>query len=387
VARLTASDDHRDLSLRLIDLIYEAALDRRLWQRFVEDLSAVFGDSPVSLWMELPGTRATPEHYTARLDPALQPTFDELFTQGTPFGSEIEVDAAERFTLLDGYITDEELAASRLYRDWMRPQGIAPARPMVHAFGTHDGKAVASVAIHRVAGSLPFSSEDFAFADRLVPHLNRAFRIRRRVRGLERGREIFTEVLDRLPTGILVLDETGKMMACNRAAELSTEGSSHLRIEEGRLTADDRVENERLQELIKNAVAPDIGSDLDARNAMRITVDSDGSQLPIFIRPLLRASIDSRLPDASAVIFFAAPIWKQASALASIRALYGFTHAEAEIAQLLCQGLSLEEVAERRGVKLSTARSQLKSAFAKTGAKRQGDLVRIILGGIGSHQG
>lgn len=380
--RRTASDDHPDLTGRLIDLIYEAALDGSYWQRFVKSLSTAFGDSPVSLWMELPGTRAMPEHYTARLDPALQPIFDELFTEGSPFGSGIEVDAAESFTLLDGYITDEELASSRLYREWMQPQGIAPARPMVHAFGTHQGRAVASVAIHRVEGSLPFSSDDFAFADRLVPHLERAFRIRIRLLRLEQGRKLYTEVLDRLPMGILVLDERGRTMASNRVAELAIEDASQLRIPEGRLVAGDEQENQRLQQLIDNAAARGIDGELDPPNAMLVTVDAEGGQLPIFIRPLVGASRDSTSPNASAVIFFPVATRKRAPVIAGIRTLYGFTRAEAEITQLLCEGLSLEEIAERRGVKLSTARSQLKSAFAKTGAKRQGDLVRIVVVGI-----
>jgi DNA-binding CsgD family transcriptional regulator/PAS domain-containing protein len=385
-ARLTASDDHHDLTLRLLGLIYEATVDSRFWHAFVETLSAAFGDSPVSLWMELPGTRATPEHYTARLDPALQPVFDRLFSRGVPFGSKIEADAATRFTLLDGYITDDDLATSRLYREWMRPQGLAPERPMVHAFGTHSGKAVASVAIHRVDGSLPFAAEDFAFADRLVPHLNRAYRIRRHLRRFQQGREVFTEVLDRLPTGILVLDETGKAISCNRAADLALEAASQLHIKNGRLVAEDRLENEQLQQLIKNAIGPAVGIELDARNAMRITANPDGGQLPLLIGPLLRAPTDSTRSEASSVVFISALGRNRDSDVAIIRTLFGFTRAEAEDAHLLCEGLSVDEVAERRGVKPTTVRSQIKSAFSKTGAKRQSDLVRIVLGGIASLQ-
>jgi DNA-binding CsgD family transcriptional regulator len=86
------------------------------------------------------------------------------------------------------------------------------------------------------------------------------------------------------------------------------------------------------------------------------------------------------------VVFISALGRNRDSDVAIIRTLFGFTRAEAEDAHLLCEGLSVDEVAERRGVKPTTVRSQIKSAFSKTGAKRQSDLVRIVLGGIASLQ-
>ena len=49
---------------------------------------------------------------------------------------------------------------------------------------------------------------------------------------------------------------------------------------------------------------------------------------------------------------------------------------------LLCQGLSLDEAAERRGMTINTARSQLKQLFVKTSTSRQSELVRLVLAGL-----
>ena len=67
-----------------------------------------------------------------------------------------------------------------------------------------------------------------------------------------------------------------------------------------------------------------------------------------------------------------------------LQSLYGLTGAEAELVGLLSRGASLEEAADRRGVTLNTARSQLKQAFAKTGTRRQGELVQFVLTGLTS---
>ena len=64
--------------------------------------------------------------------------------------------------------------------------------------------------------------------------------------------------------------------------------------------------------------------------------------------------------------------------------VYSLTHSEAEIVRLLAMGLSLEEAAQARGISMNTARSHLKHAFSKTGTSRQGELVRLIIAGVGA---
>ena len=45
----------------------------------------------------------------------------------------------------------------------------------------------------------------------------------------------------------------------------------------------------------------------------------------------------------------------------------------------LVDGLSLTEYAETAGVTVQTARSQIKAIFAKTGVRRQSELMRLVL--------
>ena len=66
----------------------------------------------------------------------------------------------------------------------------------------------------------------------------------------------------------------------------------------------------------------------------------------------------------------------------ALRSLYALTSAEIELVELLCDGCSLEEAAEHRGVTMNTARSQLKQIFFKTNTSRQSELVRLVLAGI-----
>jgi DNA-binding CsgD family transcriptional regulator len=45
----------------------------------------------------------------------------------------------------------------------------------------------------------------------------------------------------------------------------------------------------------------------------------------------------------------------------------------------LAEGVSLDDIAERRDITRNTAKSQLHSVFAKTGTSRQSELVSMVL--------
>jgi DNA-binding CsgD family transcriptional regulator len=62
-----------------------------------------------------------------------------------------------------------------------------------------------------------------------------------------------------------------------------------------------------------------------------------------------------------------------------LRHVYGLTHAEVQIALAIADGETPKAYAERRGISKNTVATQLKSAFSKTGLKRQSELVRWLL--------
>jgi pimeloyl-ACP methyl ester carboxylesterase/DNA-binding CsgD family transcriptional regulator len=64
---------------------------------------------------------------------------------------------------------------------------------------------------------------------------------------------------------------------------------------------------------------------------------------------------------------------------AMMAADFRLTAAELTTIRLLVEGLSVQEIAERRGLALETARKQLKTAMAKTGTRSQTELLRLSL--------
>ena len=68
----------------------------------------------------------------------------------------------------------------------------------------------------------------------------------------------------------------------------------------------------------------------------------------------------------------------------TFRRLWGLTAAEAALACQLAAGRSLEEAAQALAVRTPTARTQLSRIFAKTGTRRQAELMRLLVGGVES---
>jgi PAS domain-containing protein len=108
------------------------------------------------------------------------------------------------------------LLRSEYYNDFLRRVGV------LHAVGLvplREGPVMALLSLMRRIGAPSFCDAEIAFLGRLMPHLQRATLIERRLREIDLQRVAASEALDRLPYGVLVLDATGVIVFANAAAE------------------------------------------------------------------------------------------------------------------------------------------------------------------------
>jgi DNA-binding CsgD family transcriptional regulator len=99
------------------------------------------------------------------------------------------------------------------------------------------------------------------------------------------------------------------------------------------------------------------------------------------VAPLRVQSFALASPSPAAVVFIGDPERKVEGVGSMLRTLYGLTPAEAAVANLLLEGLRTDQLADRLGITLLTARTHVKRVLSKVDARTQADLVRILLSG------
>ena len=104
-----------------------------------------------------------------------------------------------------------------------------------------------------------------------------------------------------------------------------------------------------------------------------------GQPILILVIPI-QHRYQSPLPSQAVVaVWINDPDRKPLSRAHRIRGFFGLTRAEASVAAELANGLSLYEVADILEISRHTARNHLKRIFEKTGARRQADVIRLVL--------
>lgn len=264
----------------------------------------------------------------------------------------------------------EELVPSRiyeggrLYNEWVRPMGD----DSFHAMGgvLRTGTAIGEIGFHRGKGQPAFEPEAVRIVEEGLVHLRRMVAIRSK---LEASRQLSASVsgsLDAIGHAVLTLGPSGLLLHCNAAAEIVLRRADGITLRGGRLCASMPADNAALQAAIARAVAP-------GGEAGGLLVERRRG------RPYELSILSANIKDKRQIlIVLTDPDGRDTSLPTRLRALYGLTAAEADVAIRLAEGASPAILAEERRVTVATVHSQLKAIFVKLGCRRQSELVAIV---------
>ncbi len=230
----------------------------------------------------------------------------------------------------------------------------------------------------------PFADAEVDLLDELLPHLARALRLYRTIRSGEEMHDALSEIMDRLPEAIFLVDREGAVLTCNGSAR------AILRQNDGLTLADDRIclarpdEQAALLALIARAgqAAPAAGRQPSGIAAdvstMSATRPSGLRALPIVVTPVLCHSGSDVRPAAVAAVI-TKDVERGHPVLApDLGAAFNLTPGEARLAGLIADGLGLQDAAAGLGITRNTARTHMKRIYAKTGVHSHADLVRLL---------
>lgn len=184
--------------------------------------------------------------------------------------------------------------------------------------------------------------------------------------------QVAMQALDRLQLGVVLLGADGGVVFVNRSARSILEKETAVRLEPGALLLADRAADRQLRQLLP-------AGDEEAHGGAVLVPRAGKAPLTLLVTPL--GSEAGRFgAHAVRAVFLSDPERGVGSSEDLLRSLYGLTPAEARFVVQLLQGHTVEQAASELGVSTHTARSHLRSVFAKTGTSRQSELVRLLLG-------
>lgn len=256
---------------------------------------------------------------------------------------------------------------SEFYNDFLRRSGKHTAAGCILMRRT--GHQV-GISLQRPIGTRRFDAADLHALGTLAPHLQRASRLYAWTEDLRCHQNIAVAALHAIDRAIWIVDADARLVLHNEAAR-RTEGSEGTPVlRHGRLALPSRAG--ALEHAIRQAAQPKVplASWLHApgrHGPVTTAVAPMGPTAPgakDFQRPLAIVMTASRMcADQTRQI---------------MGSLFQLTPAEARLVGLLVAGHSFDAATRALGVKTSTARTQLASAFAKTGTERQADLIRLV---------
>ncbi len=280
-------------------------------------------------------------------------------------------------------ISERDYLKGEFYNDYGRQYGM---RHFVG--GLIAGPSGAIVSTFRDESFEHYERADAERLNWLMPHLHRAFQLRRQLPAPTIGGDPGLAALDALPIGIILVDASMHVLFANAAsAEITSGPNATLRIASsgsrlisggGQLAARDRQEADVLKRLVTSAAAKKPGG------AMRLRGSEAAASWALVVSPA-PASLTSVKPgmEPTGLIAGMALIMtrnldtRQLPSPSLLSDLFNLSKAEAEVSILILGGAKAEDVARARRVSLDTVRSQIRTVLGKSEAQNLRDFERI----------
>lgn len=360
---------------KLVGKIYEAATDPTQMDRLADDIARAFNRQSAILYLnkkpnplpEFVRVLSATKNFDASSYSAYAEYYhahDEWYCRGIkkPLGW---VNIGEEL------IDDTHFERTEFYADWCRRLGTF----RVLGTSVQVDDVLASIGVHGTRHGAHFDEGDRKELTRLLPHLQRAFQIHRRLQIAERNCVATLSLIDGLSIGVIIVDKASRILFANPVAERALDAGRGVTVWQGRLQAERIGETAQLQRTIAKAAQTSAGEADGSGGLLRLNCRSDGA-LSVLIAPL-RARHDRFGAEQPAALVVFSETAAQVGAEA-LRIAFQLTPAEACLAAALAAGEGLSAYAGRTGISPNTVKTQLRQVFAKTGCSRQADLVRTL---------
>jgi DNA-binding CsgD family transcriptional regulator/PAS domain-containing protein len=366
--------------LAIVDRIYESVERPELWPATISAIGELIGGRR-HFWGLDQGTQG-------EANPITNAHTFETGCYGTFFLSRADLQTLDQYAeefgeLIIVFLKIVFLSILRSQKEVAAREaiGLRMTQRYLQSFGPLQGTPASSVS--RAAGRKLiaafwedgrfFSSDSLRSMRVLAPHLDRAMRLQMRLSSADLRADMVSGALDCLTHGVVLVNSSGLPIWLNRRAQEITKHSDALRMSSSGFAGRRPSDTQSLRELIKGTVSA------GTQGLLAISRGDDSRPLLLIAIPLKPIGIvEASNQLACGVVFISDPDRTDDPSVESLRRAFELTYREAQTAIAIAHGQGLQAAANSMGVALTTVRSQLQQAFAKTGTSHQAELAALV---------
>ena len=267
---------------------------------------------------------------------------------------------------------EDEFQQSSFHRDWVAPNGLRDGSTTLIADMAEELITIGFVTSQQRD---PVTADEMMLVRRLSPHLRRAFMIGETLERTRWGAEAALAALSGIATPIVICDATGCLVFANPAGEETLRDQGPLLVRHGLVEPRSLSVRASFSEALQRAASSDLAL---GRRGVGVPLAAQPEVAYAFILPLLGAGVRRVSSQPLVAIFLSTHKGRALPEDAILMTLFDLTPTEARIMSRIGDGQSPAILKEDFGISANTVKTHLARIFAKTGCRRQADLVRLM---------
>ena len=363
-----------DFSL-LIGDVYDAALDPGLWPDVLQRVCGFVGGAAAGLLSKDSANQSGEMYYVWGDAPEFTQLYFNKYVRLDPFTTaQFFFDVGDVISI-DNVMPYDEYKETLVFKEWAQPQGyVDVAAAMLEKTGT--AYAVLSVIRHERHGLVDDGARKRMSL--LATHFRRAVLIGKVIDLRKVEAESLSATMDGVAAGVFLLDASRHVMYANSAGQEMLHAGEILRITQNALVATDQQADQMLGAVFAAAGGGDV--QVGAKGVAVPLTGLHGERWLAHVLPLT-SGVRQRIGivhTAIAAMFVHKASLDAPSSLETLARLYRLTVSELRVLQAVVEVGGVPAVAETLGISVATVKTHLNHVFAKTGAIRQADLVKLV---------
>ncbi|RKG32830.1 helix-turn-helix transcriptional regulator [Acinetobacter tianfuensis] len=379
-----------ELESKLIGMIYDAALDRAQWPDVLEEVVRYTG-SKTAIFVFL--DQLNPEHdfiYSHQIPDVSMAAYQEECIKiidmrlHAPLWQQAGVGGVVHMNLSDYALKPPDSDEFIFYDRCLKPTGVFYISAVLLDTGQYRWGVLG---LHRA--SCKYEQRELDILRRIGTHLRRALQIYRQLSLVQQHNQDLYRLLDCLKLGVMLIDQDSRLIYTNQSAQNVIEKSKLIKIDQSNRIKISKEHQIKLNQYIQSALFFDQAksnlnqTDSSSVGGVMALIDQTSEQkLMLSIVPCAKILQQNKMgePASQRVVIFMTET-NQYSELATVflKNSYMLSSREIQVCELFVNGLNLEEIAEQKGLALSSVRTYLKQIYAKTKCNSQADLMKLLM--------